>query len=235
MEPIKISQSQCLSLIADSWLQKGWGLRHLFIGYSGSGKTYANAILQHYLAQSVITISVDQKSKVTPYAGAEVTSIADLPTVQLRQAVIRGMARGNELSDRVDFDKLAHAVWLIARDGRQVALIYDELNDAQRSEKYFARSVGAPSWNDYLYRQGREWGASICAATQLPQEIPRCAYSLSDSIGFFRQEAHESEYYRRLHILSDDDIEVVANLPQYTFLLWRRGDSQRYLCSFSAE
>jgi hypothetical protein len=180
-----------------------------------------------------MTICVDQKSKVTPYAGEEVTSIAELPSVASRRAVLRGFARANKLSDRVDFDRLAQAVWLIARDGKQVALILDELSDAQQSEKHFAKVRSRYSWLEILYRQGREVGASIVAATQLPQEIPRCAYSLSDSVGVFVQESHESEYYRRLGILSEADIETVANLPDYTFLLWRRGDSQRYVCRFS--
>lgn len=233
--PLDISESRALSLIADKWLQRGWGLRHLWIGYSGSGKTVANCKLADYLyGQGVITICVDQKSKTSPYVGEEISSITELPAVASRRAVIRGFARNNKLSDRVDFDRLAQAVWLIAKDGKQVALVCDELSDAQKSEKHFATAQrGAMPWLNILYRQGREVGASIAAATQLPQEIPRAAYSLSDSVGVFRQESHESEYYKRLRILSDADVETVAELPDYTFLLWRRGDSQRYLCRFS--
>jgi hypothetical protein len=234
-QPNEIREAEALSLICDKWLRKGWGLRHLWIGYSGSGKTVANCKLADYLhSQGVMTICVDQKSKVSPYVGDEITAITELPSVASRRAVVRGFARNNKLSDRVDFDRLAQAVWLIAKDGKQVALICDELSDAQKGEKHFAsRGQGSMPWINILYRQGREVGASIIAATQLPQEIPRVAYSLSDSVGVFRQEAHESEYYRRLHILSDADIETVAELSEFSFLLWRRGDSQRYLCRFS--
>ena len=232
--PRECSEREILSLICDKWLHRGWGLRHLWIGYSGSGKTIANCKLSDYLhSQSVMTICVDQKSKLTPYAGEEITAITELPAVASRRAVVRGFARNNKLSDRVDFDRLAQAVWLIAKDGKQVALICDELSDAQQSEKHFVKGHKRYSWLEIIYRQGREIGASIVAATQLPQEIPRCAYSLSDSVGVFVQESHESDYYRRLGILSEADIETVANLPEYTFLLWRRGDSQRYLCRFS--
>lgn len=235
-QPLEVHEGQALSLICDKWIHKGWGLRHLWIGYSGSGKTVANCKLADYLhSQGVMTICVDQKSKLSPYAGDEITAITELPSVASRRAVVRGFARHNKLSDRVDFDRLAQAVWLIAKDGKQVALICDELSDAQKGEKHFSGSKsGSMAWINILYRQGREVGASIIAATQLPQEIPRVAYSLSDSVGVFRQEAHESEYYRRLHILSDADIETVADLPEYSFLLWRRGDSQRYLCRFSS-
>jgi hypothetical protein len=185
-------------------------------------------------SEGVITICVDQKARVTSYPGETVTALRDLTAVQSRRAVVRGFAAENNLSDRTDFDALSRAVWLIACEGKQVALIIDELSDAQQSERHFVKGHKRYSWLELLYRQGRERGASIVAATQLPQEIPRCAYSLSDTMGMFIQEAHESEYYRRLGILSDADIETVANLCEYQFLLWRRGDSQRYLCRFCA-
>lgn len=232
--PLEVTEAHALSLIADKWTTRGWGLRHLWIGYSGSGKTVANCKLAEYLhGEGIITICVDQKAKKSSYPGETVTALRDLTAVQSRQAVVRGFAAENNLSDRTDFDALSRAVWLIACEGKQVALVIDELSDAQQSEKHFAKRLKRYSWLEMLYRQGRERGASIVAATQLPQEIPRCAYSLSDSVGIFVQEAHESEYYRRLGILSDADIETVANLHEYQFLLWRRGDSQRYLCRFS--
>ena len=230
--PKLVDHVQAMSLIADPWLQRGWGLRHLWIGYSGSGKTVANCYLSDYLQQNgIVTIATDQKAKVSRYDENTIVKEDDLAGFEGRSVVLRGFASRGRLEDRINFDRLARRIWQIGQSCN-VALVVDELNDAQKTEKYFEAPHGQMPWMHVLYRQGREIGISVLAATQLPQEIPRCAYSLSDSVGFFRQEAHESEYYKRLRILSQDDVDVVANLEPYFFLLWRRGDPKRYLCRF---
>ena len=234
MIPKTVTGLQTLELIADPWLCKGWGLRHLWIGYSGSGKTIANVALADYLKRSgVVTVCVDQKAKVSRYDAVTIATEEELDTVDGRSCVVRGFAAKSRLEDRVNFDALAKYIWLLGRGGMQVALVADELSDAQQSEKHFVKTAGRYSWMETLYRQGREVGVSVCAATQLPQEIPRCVYSLSDSVGYFRQEAHEADYYRRLNLLSDDDIDAVSALDEYQFLLTRRGDKTRYLGRFN--
>jgi hypothetical protein len=233
MNPQRVTGLQALELIADPWLRKGWGLRHLWIGYSGSGKTVANVALADYLKRcGVVTIAVDQKAKVSRYDETCIATEEELDTVEGRSCVVRGFAAKGRLEDSVDFDKLARYVWLLGRSGMQVALVADELSDAQQSEKHFVKASGRYSWMETLYRQGREVGVSVVAATQLPQEVPRCVYSLSDSVGYFRQEAHEAEYYRRLNLLSDEDIALVATLDDFHFLLTRRGDKNRYVGKF---
>ena len=229
-----ITGLQALELITDPWLSKGWGLRHLWIGYSGSGKTIANVALSDYLLKSgVVTVAVDQKAKVSRYSDVSIATEEELNTVDWRSCVVRGFAAKNRLEDRVNYDRLAEYVWFLARSGMQVALVADELSDAQQSEKHFVKTHGRYSWMETLYRQGREVGVSVCAATQLPQEIPRCVYSLSDSVGYFRQEAHEADYYHRLNLLSDEDIDTIGALQEFQFLLTRRGDKQRYLGKFN--
>jgi len=228
-----VTGNQALHLIADPWLSKGWGFRHLWIGYSGSGKTFANAQLAAYtVKQGIVTISVDQKSKISRYSANCIDTEDALAEFKGRSCVIRGFASRGRMADRVDFNSLAKMVWVLAKSGLRVALMVDELSDAQKSERHFDRPAGTYPWMETLYRQGREMGISLGVATQLPQEIPRCAYSLSDSVAFFRQEAHESEYYRRVGIMSDEDIAYVAALPQWAFMLWRRGDPKRYVGVF---
>jgi hypothetical protein len=233
-EPLRISSEQALSAIADKWLAKGWGLRHLWIGYSGSGKSVANAILSEYLkSHGVMTIAVDQKSPVSRYDDTIIRGVEELPFVVSRSCVLRGFRFENRIKDRINFDALASQVWRMGCSGVRVALVPDELKDAQQSPKAWEKPSGQRAWMDVLYEQGREVGISVIAATQLPQEIPRPAYSLSDSIGFYRQEAHEAEYYKRLNILSESDIQALSRLDEYEFLLWRRGDSQRYISRFT--
>ena len=234
MNPQRVTGLQSLELIADPWLSRGWGLRHLWIGYSGSGKTIANVALADYLKRSgVVTVAVDQKAKMSRYDDVTIATEEELDTVEGRSCVVRGFAAKGRLEDSVNFDALAKYVWLLGRGGMQVALVVDELSDAQQSERHFVKGNGRYSWIETLYRQGREVGVSVSASTQLPQEIPRCVYSLSDSVAYFRQEAHESEYYRRLGLLSNDDIALVATLDDYHFLLTRRGDKERYVGRFN--
>jgi len=230
--PLRIDWETTLDLITGPWIRKGFGLRHLWIGYSGSGKTVANCYLSERLKQEgIVTIATDQKARVSRYDDRVVTSEEELNEVNERSCVVRGM-RSGRIEDRINFDRLAKRIWHIGQRGVRVALVIDELSDAQKAEKYFEAPHGQYPWMSALYRQGRELGVTIAAATQLPQEIPRSAYSLSDSIGFFRQDGHEAEYYQRLHILSPEDVDHVAKLPQYAFLLWRRGDKERYISQF---
>jgi hypothetical protein len=232
--PERISGDTVLSLVADKWMARGWGLRHLWIGYSGSGKSVANAYLSEYLkTHGVITIAVDQKSPVSRYDDNCIRGVDDLAYLDARSCVIRGFRFENRIEDRVDFNSLASQIWRIGCSGPRVALVADELKDAQQSPQQWERPQGTRAWMSVLYEQGREVGISVIAATQLPQEIPRGAYSLSDSIGFFRQEAHEADYYRRLNILSKADIDELAVLGENEFLLWRRGDPVRRVGKFN--
>jgi hypothetical protein len=232
---VKVKQRECIQLICEPWLRKGWGLRHLFVGYCGSGKSNALLILNEYLKQhGIICIATDQKSRVSKYDSTIVVSETDLPQVQTRSCVIRGFAERKRMEDRIDFDELSRRIFVIGQNGTRVALVIDELSDAAAGTKSFTRAKGARrlSWLDTIYRQGRELGISIVAATQLPQEIPRASFSLSDTQGYFRQGGHESDYYYRLGILSERDTKILEELEDYEFILFRKSDPKKYRCKF---
>lgn len=230
-----IKQHEAIKLIVEPWMSKGWGFRHLFIGYSGSGKSNALLVMNEYLKQhGIICIATDQKSRVSKYDTTKIISESDLPQVNTRSCVIRGFAERKRQEDMIDFDELARRIFVIGQNGTRVALIIDELSDAAAGQKSFAKAKGAKrlSWLDTLYRQGRELGISIVAATQLPQEIPRASFSLSDTQCYFRQGGHESEYYSRLGILSESDARILEELSDYECILFRKGDKRKYRVKF---
>jgi hypothetical protein len=232
----RIKQHEAIQLITEPWLRKNWCFRHLFIGYSGSGKSNAMLVMNEYLKKrGIVCIATDQKSRVSKYDTNVVRTVDDLPSVAARSCVIRGFAASHRMEDRLDYDELARRIFVIGHSGERVCLVIDELSDAAAGAKSFAKPPGAKrlSWMDVLYRQGRELGVSLLLGTQLPQEIPRCAFSLSDTLSFFRQCGHEARYYNKeVNILSEDEVKLLAELDEYEMLLVRKGDPQRYRCKF---
>jgi hypothetical protein len=232
----RIKQYDAIQLITEPWLRKGWGFRHLFIGYSGSGKSNAMLVINEYLKKrGIACIATDQKSRLSKYDTNIVRTVDELPQVEARSCVIRGFAASHRMEDRIDCDELARRIFVIGHRGVRVCLTIDELSDAAAGQKSFSKPPGAKrlSWMDVLYRQGRELGISLLMATQLPQEIPRAAFSLSDTLGFFRQCGHETRYYNKeVNILSEEEVKLLSELEEYEMLLVRKGDPQRYRCKF---
>lgn len=232
----RVPQRTVIDLITEPWLRKGWGFRHLFIGYSGSGKSNAMLVMNQYLKRKGnVCVAVDQKSRVSKYDTNTYVKESDLPSVEARSCVLRGFAARNRAEDSIDFDELARQVFVIGHRGVKVALLGDELSDAVAGKKSFSKPRGVQRlpWMDMLYRQGRELGISLCMATQLPQEIPRACFSLSDTISFFRQCGHEANYYNdQIHILDEDEVKMLGQLADYEMLTIRKGDPQRYVCKF---
>jgi hypothetical protein len=223
-----------MSVITENSLPKAQGFRHLFVGYPGCGKTQANAVLFEFVKRyNVCPIATDQKSIVSPYpAELIITNESQLSTLDdIRKGVIiRGFGANLNASDFINFDTLARDLFRVAKSGTRVALFVDELSDACQGEKSWAAPKGAMPWMTIAYKQGREIGFSLSACTQLPQEITRAAWRLSDTVGYFRLEGGEIRYLLSLNLISMEDARILETLPDFTFLLFRRGDSRRYLC-----
>lgn len=232
----RIKQREAIDLITQPWLRKGWGFRHLFVGYSGSGKSNAMLVLNEHLKRNgICCIATDQKSRCSKYDTNAYVTQDDLPNVEERSCVLRGFAAKHRMEDRINYDELARRIFVIGHRGVRVALVVDELSDAAAGAKSFAKPAGAKrmSWMDMLYRQGRELGISLLMGTQLPQEIPRSAFSLSDTLGFFRQCGHEANYYcDQIGLLTESEVKLLAELDEYEMLIVRKGDPQRYRCKF---
>ncbi len=213
-------------------LKKKEGMRHLWLGDSGMGKTVANAELLKWIHKKKLvdlTFTIDDKSawevqyeggclRVNPDHLRRVPPSGDEST---KHIVFRGIAATRQAGPEVDeviFDSATMA-WEVVRAGRATVLLnIDELADATNGFQTWSRKeVGA------TYRKGRSVGISIVATTQLPQMLPRDAFGLSETIGFFRMTTRELEYLSKYRVIEGNEIEEVAALDVGEFRLYRKG------------
>jgi hypothetical protein len=241
--PNRISKTECLALIT-SPIAKGFGYRHLWIGYTGSGKTYANIeLLKASEGAHKRLAIVDQKTSAvdqTPYLEVgenEIATIDELDTIEPDErghikAIIRGPGLTGNLEDMISFDILARKLWTMGLDGHGVLFSPDELSDACEGERSWLRGIGDKrSYMRHLYTQGRTNKISIAANAQHVQEIPRAAISNSDSLGIFTQDRKELPYYSNSNFLDAREIEIVASLKEFEFLFVKRG-MESVVCQF---
>lgn len=236
----RITRIECLSVITEP-LSRDFGFRHLWIGYTGSGKTYNNLVLMETAEGShrhlIIT---DQKNRVSPYAVFE--NITEIPHIDALDsvesdnrnhvsAIIRGpRLTGNEL-DLINFDEVGKKIWALSLDDKGVLFGIDELSDACEGERAWIRGDSKRAYMRLLYTQGRTNRVSISACAQHVQEIPRAAISNSDTIGIFCQDRKELPYYRNNGFLDDREVDIVSSLGEYEFLFIKRG-MESVICRF---
>jgi hypothetical protein len=240
----RISKTECLAIITEP-LTRGFGFRHLWIGYTGSGKTHnALALCDVSEGSHRHLIVTDQKNRVSPYlALGDITEIPHgtaLDSVEPDarnhiQAIIRGPRLTNNEQDIINFDELGKQLWAISLQDQGVLLTIDELSDACEGERTWVKGESAKDkripYMKLLYTQGRTNRVSINACTQTIQELPRAASSNSDTLGIFCQDRKELPYYARNGILDAREIEIIEHLAQYEFLFIKRG-MESAICRF---
>jgi hypothetical protein len=236
----RISKTECLSIITEP-LSRSFGYRHLWIGYTGSGKTYNNlTLIDASEGSHRHLIITDQKNRTSPYLA--LGDITEIPIVDSyaavefdkrnhASAIIRGPRLTGSETDLIDFDALGKTVWELSLEDKGVLLGIDELSDACEGERTWVRGDGRRSYMRLLYTQGRTNRVSIAACTQHIQEVPRAAISNSDTIGIFCQDRKELPYYSRNGFLDDREIDIVSNLQEYEFLFIKRG-MESVICRF---
>lgn len=217
-------------------LEKRNGCRHLWLGDSGMGKTVANDalirwILKHKMANIILTIDDKDAWEVQYKGGIERVNPAHLETHRphslpedkdrdARLIVFRGIAATRQTGPGVDnliYDVVDMA-WRMVREAPSTIVInIDELADATN---------GSQHWKDPLvaatYKKGRGVGISLIATTQLPQELPRAAFGLSETIGIFRMTAREAEYLVKYRVIPQSEVENIEKLDIGEFRLFRK-------------
>ena len=168
----RISKIEALSIITEP-LSREFGFRHLWIGYTGSGKTYNNLVLLDTAEGShrwmVIT---DQKNRVSPYTSFQ--GITEIPHVDALDSVepdnrnhINAIIRGPRLTgneeDLIDFDQLGKKLWSVSLEDKGVLFGIDELSDACQGERAWIRGDSKRAYMRLLYTQGRTNRVSIAA------------------------------------------------------------------------
>lgn len=215
-------------------LKKRWGFRHLWLGDSGMGKTIANEALIEWLLKGRkskvdLMISIDDKNRwEAQYAGAYRIHPEHLRREPLKKdepqnhVVFRGIAyqdkNGFAPFEEVSHEEVAAMTWELVRlKPVTVCMNIDELADATNGNQAWT----APTMR-HSYRKGRAVGISVIATTQLPQQLPRESFGLSDSIGIFRLTSREAEYLKSYRVITNEDVERIANLGVGEWMLVRK-------------
>lgn len=199
-------------------LKRDNGFRHLWLGDTGMGKTYANRMLLDYIRREKLVDLIftldDKDAHAAQYAGIERINPVDLrrnppaPTDKGRDHIVfRGVALTRRISEGCTPDDLAKLAWEVGTQRKtRIVINIDELADATN---------GSQAWKDKTvamsYRKGRGVGICLTATTQLPQILPREAYGLSDTIGLFRMAGREAGYLASKKSITP---EAAAQVPK---------------------
>lgn len=199
-------------------LQKDNGFRHLWLGDTGMGKTFANELLiqyirAHKLVDLILTLD-DKDAHAAQYQGCERINPADLrsrpplPNEIRDHIVFRGVAMTRKIGHGCDPDDLARLAWEVATQAKRKILVnIDELADATNgSQAWKAKTIAA------TYRKGRGVGICVVATTQLPQILPREAYGLSDTVCLFRMAGREAEYLASKKTITEENAAIIPTL-----------------------
>lgn len=228
--PVTPVDDSLLELICAPLLRpKPMGLRHLWLGDSGMGKTVANAELLKWIHKKKLvdlTLTIDDKNshEVQYSGGCERVNPNHLRAKppsgdeNTRHVVFRGIAatkRPGPDVDEVIFDTTQMAWELVRNDSVQILLNIDELADACNGYQGWKQPEVAS-----LYRKGRAVGLSVVATTQLPQELPRAAFGLSETIGLFRMTGNEVLYLSKKGVIPEAEIDSICNLEVGEFRMF---------------
>jgi len=236
----RLSRDECLAIITAP-LSRQYGFRHLWIGYTGCGKSFANLeLIKASEGSHKYLVITDQKNRDCTYL--EIPGTVEVPIVDAVDSVepdnrnhfmcvVRGPRLTSNKDDLIDFDALGGKVWELSREDKGVLLGIDELSDACEGERTWIRGDSRKSTMRLLYTQGRTNRVSVAACTQHVQEVPRSAIANSDTIAIFCQDRKELGYYAQNKFLDDRELDIVTNLPEYEFLLLKRGMESR-VCRF---
>lgn len=211
--------------------KRGDGWRHLWLGTSGYGKTYANRFLVEWALKNgaaQLALSLDDKSNFyAQYSGTYRANPNDLrkrpPNGGERpdHIVFRGVALTRKFTDGCSAESIARLGQEIIGVSRGLVLInIDELADATNGGQAWKREDGSESAIAQVYRKGRGVGLSITATTQVPQSLPREAFALSDTIGIFRLTGREIDYLLRQKAITPELAAVIPTLQIGEFILY---------------
>lgn len=222
---------EALDIIFRPYTQAAEGALHLWLGNTRMGKTFANNILVTELLKRkhVDTVfTVDEKDPEKPqYGGTFRANVKHLyahpllPHEDKTHVNFRGCSYRSDVRDIVDHGELAGMIWSLKRTvpKSRLCLNIDELADATN---------GYQNWksdeNAQIYRKGAGIRISTTATTQLPQNLPREAYGLSQTIGLFRLDAREMDYLVSKRTITPDIVPLMATLERGDFVLYVRGE-----------
>ena len=209
----RASFDEAIALICDAET-KGDGIRHGWIGTTGSGKTTSLKMLLE--RSDLFTLVHDEKGRESQFGAVTVTRIEDAPDEATMVTFKGNVFEGTH----VEAEYVASLGVNLCRAVRQqVRIVIDEL-DAAVSES--GTTLNSPSLK-VAFGQGRALGLSVFWTTQMPQRVPGPAFDQSSTIAIGCLAAKSLNYLEeRLH-LDKDMIRVIPTLEVGEFVIYENG------------
>jgi hypothetical protein len=208
-------------------LRQREGVRHGSFGASGSGKSYATALLLDIaLTQGAcdVVFSLDDKGREAQFKGILYTNPADFAARGLPEdappaphVIFRGDLRNDVVCSA---EEVAGFAWDLSRKtGIAVAVNIDELASAATPA---GREWTAPSVRK-AFNQGRALGLSIFWTTQIPQRVPPEALDQCGTVFLFRLDGRALNYLSDIVDLPPEMTRILPTLERGDFLLYQPG------------
>ena len=212
---------QALALITEPMKRRdGW--RHLWLGDTGTGKTYA----QHRLVDlpGQLTFIHDDSKADREYDRDGVRyfrTAAELEALPVDEANFTAAAfRGDPYAGVVcEVEEVADLTLRCARRRWPTRLVVDEWDRAMSDG---GRKLEAPSLRTCLIF-GRTMGLSVAGGAQIPQRVGDVIYNSASSVGLFRCGPAACNYIEERLQWDREMTEVIPTLAVGDFLLHRPG------------
>lgn len=198
------------------------GVRHVWLGDSGSGKSVANARLISAAAGLGLTVlahddtkaeaQIDGPTRVSP------SEIGEISDAESAAGIL--VFRGDPYAGRAcEVEDVAALAVRLARQRVRVALVIEELD---RAVTPGGRELCAPSLRIAL-TQGRSMGLCVFSTTQSPARAPREVVDQATSIAFFRLGPRALNYLDSTLWLDSQLLRLIPVLGDFEFVLHRPG------------
>ena len=202
-------------------MKKGDGWRHIWLGDTGTGKTWAQRRLVDHPGQFVL---IHDDSKAQPeYPDVRYfrspAEIYDVPPDEA--ATLTAVAfRGDPYAAIVcEVDEVAGAALAFARSKFKVRLVVDEW---ERAMSDGGRVLEAPNLRTCL-TTGRAMGLSVAGGAQTPQRVGDVVINSASSVGLFRLGPRAVAYLDDRLKFDPEMLEVVPTLAVGDFVIHRPG------------
>lgn len=199
-------------------LSEGNGWRHIWVGTTGAGKTWATRELIMVPGQLVL-IHDDAKARPEyPDHALYLAAVTDLEQVGDKNPPAIAFRGDPYAGITCPVEDVAALALRMARGRLPVRLVVDEMDQAVSDG---GRKLEAPSLRA-CFVTGRTMGLSVVCNVQQPQRMPEVA-SQASSVGFFRLEPAALAYVAERFSVDPEIMSLVPHLPNGDFVLHRPG------------
>ena len=197
--------------------RQGNGYRHLWIGNTGMGKTWAARVLVSQPGQ--LSLIHDDSKAAPEYPGItyfpNVSALLEQPADQVRQLGAVGFRGDAYRSVTCEVEEVADLALRFARGGIPVRLVVDETSRAMSDT---GKTLLAPSLR-ICATVGRVMGLSVSAGAQEIIYMPRALLAQASSIALFRVESADVNYLRERLAWDPELLAAATELSEGQFLI----------------